>query len=70
MFQFNCFKGTKRKLAISNPEKILYQAAKFRKIDVVEYYTRVAPYLLPHIRNQPAGEAFYETGAPSLRRIM
>src|SRR5947209_9248708 len=65
----------KRKLTVTNPEKILYPAARFRKIDVVEYYTRVAPYLLPHFRARPVtlkrypdgvhGEAFYEKDAPS-----
>jgi bifunctional non-homologous end joining protein LigD len=62
------------KLVVSKPEKVLYPAAKFRKIDVVEYYAGVAPYLLPHFRDRPVtlkrypdgvhGEAFYEKDAP------
>ncbi len=54
--------------------KVLYPAGKFTKADVVEYYRRVAPYLLPHFRNRPVtlkrypngvfGEAFYEKDAP------
>jgi bifunctional non-homologous end joining protein LigD len=63
------------KLTISNPEKLLYPAARFRKVDVVEYYVGVAPYLLPHFKNRPVtlkrypegvhGEFFYEKDAPS-----
>jgi len=60
---------------ISNPDKVLYPAGKFTKRDVVEYYRRVAPYLLPHFRNRPVtlkrypngihAEAFYEKDVPS-----
>ncbi|HZR04417.1 MAG TPA: non-homologous end-joining DNA ligase [Candidatus Udaeobacter sp.] len=63
------------RIAISNPDKILYPAAKFTKADVVDYYERVARYLLPHFRNRPVtlkrypdgihGEAFYEKDAPA-----
>src|SRR5438477_696548 len=59
---------------ISNPQKILYPASQFNKRDVVNYYQRVAPFLLPHFRNRPItlkrypngvyGEAFYEKDAP------
>ena len=63
---------------ISNPQKVLYPAAKFSKADVVDYYRSVAPFLLPHFRNRPVtlkrypdgvhGDAFYEKDAPGLRR--
>src|SRR5437773_11687660 len=59
---------------ISNPQKILYPASQFSKHDVVNYYQRVAAFLLPHFRNRPVtlkrypngvyGEAFYEKDAP------
>src|SRR5213082_2174657 len=61
-------------LQISNPDKVLYPAGKFTKADVLSYYKRVAPFLLPHFRNRPVtlkrypngvfGEAFYEKDAP------
>jgi bifunctional non-homologous end joining protein LigD len=64
----------KTKIAASQPDKVLYPAGKFTKADVIEYYHRVAPYLLPHFRNRPVtlkrypngvfGEAFYEKDAP------
>src|SRR4051794_2349213 len=60
---------------ISNPDKVLYPAASFTKRDAVEYYQRVAPYLLPHFRNRPVtlkrypdgvhGDAFYDKDAPA-----
>src|ERR687885_413493 len=64
-----------RKLVVPDPNQVLYPSAKFRKIDVVNYYARVARYLLPHFRNRPVtlkrypngihGEVFYEKDAPS-----
>src|SRR2546421_699493 len=63
-----------RAIAVSEPDQLLYPSAKFRKIDVVNYYVRVARYLLPHFRNRPVtlkrypdgihGEVFYEKDAP------
>lgn len=62
------------RLTVSNPGKVLYPAGKFTKADAVDYYTRVARYLLPHFKNRPVtlkrypngihGEAFYEKDAP------
>ena len=61
-------------VSISKPDKILYPACKFTNAEVVEYYHRVAPFLLPHFRNRPVtlkrypegvyGGAFYEKDAP------
>jgi bifunctional non-homologous end joining protein LigD len=55
--------------------KVLYPAAKFTKADVIDYYVRIAPYLLPHFKNRPVtlkrypdgvvGESFWEKDAPS-----
>jgi len=64
----------KTEITVSDPEKVLYPAGKFTKADVVDYYRRVATYLLPQVRNRPVtlkrypdgvfGEAFYEKDAP------
>jgi bifunctional non-homologous end joining protein LigD len=61
-------------ITVSHAGKILYPAGKFTKGDVIDYYRRVAPYLLPQFRNRPVtlkrypdgvfGEAFYEKDAP------
>lgn len=40
-------------LTISNPQKVLFPKAGYRKIDLVEYYDRIAPIILPHLRDRP-----------------
>jgi bifunctional non-homologous end joining protein LigD len=64
----------RRKITVSNPDKVLYPAAHFTKAQVIEYYTRVAPFILPHLRGRPvtlkrfpngaSGDFFYEKDAP------
>jgi bifunctional non-homologous end joining protein LigD len=64
-----------RRLTVSNPDKVFYNAGKFTKLDIVSYYLGVAPFLLPHFRGRPVtlkryptgihGEVFYEKDAPS-----
>ncbi|MGK3207260.1 non-homologous end-joining DNA ligase [Amycolatopsis sp. MEPSY49] len=59
-----------RQLALSNLEKVLYPRHGFTKGEVLDYYTRVAPVLLPHIRDRAmtfvrfpdgvAGSSFFE----------
>src|SRR3954466_7278625 len=65
----------RRQIAVSRPEKILYPAGKFTKANVLDYYRKIAPAILPHLRNRPVtlkrfpegvfGEAFYEKDAPA-----
>ncbi len=64
-----------RRLALSNLDKVLYPDHGFTKAEVIDFYTRVAPYMLPHVVDRPAtrkrypdgvdGEFFYEKNAPS-----
>ena len=66
-----------RKLSLSNLDKVMYPATGFTKGQVIEYYTRVAPVLLPHLRDRPLtlkrypngveGKFFYEKQCPSHR---
>ncbi len=66
-----------RALKLSNIEKVLYPAAGFTKGEVIDYYTRIAPVLLPHLRRRaltlkryPNGvdaHFFYEKNCPSHR---
>ena len=63
-----------RKLQVSNLDKVLYQKAGFTKADVIDYYVRIAPVLLPHLKDRPLtmkrypngveGEFFYEKNCP------
>jgi bifunctional non-homologous end joining protein LigD len=64
-----------RQLQLSNLDKVLYPAGRFTKAQVIDYYIRIAPYLLPHLKDRPVtlkrypngvtGEHFYEKDAPS-----
>jgi bifunctional non-homologous end joining protein LigD len=66
-----------RQLKLSNVDKVLYPAVGFTKGQVIDYYTRVAPALLPHLRHRaltlkryPNGvdkQFFYEKNCPSHR---
>ena len=66
-----------RQLKLSNFDKVLYPEAGFTKGQVIDYYTRVAPALLPHLRrraltlkrypNGVDGQFFYEKNCPKHR---
>jgi bifunctional non-homologous end joining protein LigD len=66
-----------RTLKLSNPEKVMYPATGFTKLDLISYYAAVAPALLPHLRDRPLtlkrypdgvqGEFFYEKRSPAHR---
>lgn len=42
-----------REVQITHPSKVLYPATGLTKAEVIDYYTRIAPALLPHIRGRP-----------------
>ena len=64
-----------RRLKLSNLDKVLYPVPGFAKGEVIDYYTRIAPALLPHLRgraltlkrypNGVEGKHFYEKQKPS-----
>src|SRR6476469_1266412 len=66
-----------RKLKLSNLDKVLYPEVGFAKGQVIDYYTRVAPALLPHLRDRALtlkrypngvdGKFFYEKQCPKHR---
>ncbi len=66
-----------RSLSLSNLDKVLYPRADVTKAQVIEYYTRIAPTMLPHIgdraitlRRYPdgvEGKSFFEKRCPSHR---
>ena len=66
-----------RQLKLSNIDKILYPKAGFTKGQVVDYYARIAPVLLPHLVGRPLtlkrypngveGMHFYEKNCPAFR---
>ena len=40
------------RLAVSNLDKVLYPLVGFTKGQVIDYYVRIAPVMLPHIRDR------------------
>jgi bifunctional non-homologous end joining protein LigD len=51
-----------RTLSLSNLDKVLYEEANFAKGHVIDYYTRVSPVLLPHLRGRPLTLKRYPNG--------
>jgi bifunctional non-homologous end joining protein LigD len=66
-----------RRLALSNLDKVLYPETGFTKAEVIDYYARIAPVMVPHLagrgvtlRRFPdgvAGHSFYEKRCASHR---
>jgi bifunctional non-homologous end joining protein LigD len=66
-----------RQLRLSNLDKVLYPAVGFTKGQVIDYYSRIASALLPHLKDRPLtlkrypdgveSQHFYEKQAPSHR---
>ena len=66
-----------KKLSVSNLDKVLYPKVGFTKGQVIDYYIRSAPVLLPHLQDRPLtmkrypdgveGEFFYEKNCPTHR---
>jgi DNA ligase D-like protein (predicted polymerase) len=63
------------RLTLSNLDKVMYPRHGFTKGEVIDYYARIAPAILPHLKDRPAtrlrypdgveGQTFFEKNAPS-----
>lgn len=66
-----------RQVKLSNLDKVMYPEVGFTKGQVVDYYARIAPVLLPHLQERPltlkrypngvTGMHFYEKNCPTHR---
>jgi bifunctional non-homologous end joining protein LigD len=66
-----------KELKLSNLDKVLYPEARFTKAQVIDYYAKISPVLLTHLKDRPitlkryphgvTGEFFYEKQCPSYR---
>lgn len=66
-----------RQLSLSNLDKVMYPQTGTTKAAVIDYYTRIAPVLLPHIKGRPLtmirfpdgvdGNSFFEKRCPEHR---
>ena len=65
----------RRRVSVSNLDKLLYPGEKFTRAKVIDYYVRISKFLLPHLKDRPVtlkrfpegvfGEAFWEKDAPA-----
>ncbi len=63
-----------RELTLSNLDKVMYPETGFTKGQVIDYYTRIAPAIVAHLRDRPLtfkrypdgvdGKFFFEKNAP------
>ena len=51
-----------RALELSNLDKVLYPACGFTKGEVIDYYTRIAPTILPHLADRALTRIRYPNG--------
>ncbi|HEX4215632.1 MAG TPA: non-homologous end-joining DNA ligase [Candidatus Dormibacteraeota bacterium] len=66
-----------RTLRLTNLDKVFWPETGFSKADMIDYYTRVAPAILPHLKDRPLtlkrypdgveGQMFYEKNCPKHR---
>ncbi|PRY38657.1 DNA ligase D [Umezawaea tangerina] len=64
-----------RRLALSNLDKVMYPEDGFTKAEVIDYYSRIAPVLLPHLAGRPVtfirfpngvgGQRFFQKNVPA-----
>lgn len=63
-----------REFALSNLDKVLWPEDGYTKGEMINYYVRIAPYLIPHLSQRPlvltrypngiSGKSFYQKNAP------
>ena len=71
--------STERTLKLTNWDKVLYPETGFTKGDLIAFYARVAPAVVPHLKDRPLTlkrypngvdqQYFYEKNSPSHRPL-
>ncbi len=51
-----------RKLQVSHIDKVFFAAKRFTKAHVIDYYIRMAPFILPHLKDRPLTLKLYLNG--------
>jgi bifunctional non-homologous end joining protein LigD len=54
-----------RRITLSNLDKVLYPATGFTKAEVIDYYVRIGPVILPHLRDRPLTMRRFPNGVSS-----
>jgi bifunctional non-homologous end joining protein LigD len=52
-----------QQLSITNLDKVMYPSTGFTKGEVIDYYARIAPTIIPHLRGRPLTLKRYPEGA-------
>ena len=52
----------RRKIELSNLEKVLYPSDHILKAELIEYYLKVAPTVLAHVKGRPLSVVRYPDG--------
>src|SRR5579884_2253980 len=55
-----------KRLKLSNLEKVLYPAVGFTKGQVIDYFVRISPVLLPHLKGRPLTLKRYPNGVDGM----
>lgn len=55
-----------RDLELSNLDKVMYPAAGFTKGEVIDYYTRIAPVILPHLAGRAVTRIRFPNGVDGM----
>ncbi|MDY7087058.1 MAG: non-homologous end-joining DNA ligase [Actinomycetota bacterium] len=55
-----------RDLELSNLDKVMYPAAGFTKGEVIDYYTRIAPVMLPHLAGRAVTRIRFPNGVDGM----
>ncbi len=63
-----------RDVVVTNPKKVFWPNEGYTKADLVEYYARIAPFMLPYLKDRPVvltrypdgiqGKSFFQKDAP------
>jgi bifunctional non-homologous end joining protein LigD len=57
----------RREIEISRPEKVLFPDDGITKGELIEYYARIAPWMVPHLRDRPLTLERYPNGINTKR---
>ena len=52
----------RREVKFTHPDKVLFARAKLTKLDLARHYERVAPVMLPYVKDQPLALQSYPGG--------
>jgi bifunctional non-homologous end joining protein LigD len=58
-----------RHLKLSNLDKVLYPKTETTKAEVIDYYARIAPTMVEHMRGRPITLVRYPNGVDALEHL-